>query len=193
MPMAPVPNARKGDEVAAGRLRGERLLLRPVTLTDVTERYVDWLNDERVNRFLETRHSRQTLDGVRAYVDRITRRDDEWLFAICLEADGTHIGNIKLGPVKPHHGVADISLFIGEPACWGRGYATEAIRLLSGHALRDLGLHKISAGMYASNDASLRAFLKAGYREEGRRRKHYLLDGRPEDVIELGLCAEDLA
>ena len=174
-------------------LRGRQVHLRPLGPEDVTERYVAWLNDPRVNRFLETRHSEQTLASVRDFIERVGGRDDEWLFAICLNADDRHVGNIKLGPVKAHHRVADISLFIGDADCWGRGYAAEAIALLSAYALQSLGLDKISAGMYASNEASLRAFLKAGYREEGRRRKHYLLDGKPEDVIELGLCAEDLA
>ncbi len=176
---------------AAGRLQGERLFLRALAPADVTERYLGWLQDAEVSRFLETRHERQTLDGIEAYVRATLDRDDSWLFAICRRPDGAHIGNIKLGPIKPHHSVADVSLLIGERACWGQGYGTEAIVLATDYAFAELGLGKLSAGLYAQNVASLKAFLAAGYRQEGLRRKHYLLDGEPADIIELGCCAED--
>jgi RimJ/RimL family protein N-acetyltransferase len=46
--------------------------------------------------------------------------------------------------------------------------------------------------MYAGNVGSIRAYLRAGFAQEGVRRKHYILAGEPTDVIELGLCADDL-
>ena len=43
--------------------------LRPLLAADVTEAYVDGLNDPEVHRYMEApRKQRQTLDGVRAYV-----------------------------------------------------------------------------------------------------------------------------
>ena len=172
-------------------LKTERLILRPLGAEDVSARYVAWLNDPAVNRFLETRHQAQTMESVRAFVDRVQARDDEHLFAICLRPENRHIGNIKVGPVKPNHRLADISLFIGERDCWGRGYATEAIARVSRFAFEELGLLKLSASFYEQNQGSLKAFLKAGYRQEGLRRKHYLLDGEPSDIIETGLCADN--
>lgn len=173
------------------RLVGERVLLRPLTAEDVTERYVGWLNDPEVSRFLETRHQRQTLESVAAFVARVTASADSWLFAICRLDDEFHIGNIKLGPEKPHHGLADISLFIGEREVQGRGFGREAIALAARFAFDGLGLRKLSAGCYVENRSSLNAFNRVGFRQEGVRRKHYLLDGRPSDIIELGLCADE--
>lgn len=170
---------------------GSALRLRPLTLADVSERYVTWLNDPAVNRFLETRHRVQTLESVAAFVSEMTSRADARLFAICLSDGDRHIGNIKVGPIKPNHALADVSLFIGERDCWGKGYATEAIRLASRFAFEQMPVVKLAAGFYAENVASIRAFLKAGYREEGLRRRHYILDGKPSDIVELGLCAED--
>lgn len=173
------------------RLVGERVLLRPLGAEDVTERYVGWLNDPEVNRFLETRHARQTLESVAAFVAQISTSADNWLFAICRLDDGAHVGNIKLGPKKAHHSLADISLFIGERDAQGRGFGREAIALAARFAFDSLGLRKLSAGCYAENRSSLGAFNRVGFRQEGLRRKHYLLDGRPSDIIELGLCADE--
>ena len=165
--------------------------LRELGPDDVTERYLAWLNDPEVKRYLETRHRRQDLEAIRAFVAHVNASEDEHLFGICLTADGRHIGNIKLGPIKANHSLADVSLFTGERDCWGQGYASEAIRLVSAFAIEELGLSKLAAGFYAPNEASISAFAKAGFSREGLRRKHYLLDGEPCDIVEMGLTAED--
>jgi len=180
-------------EAIPSEARSQRLHLRPVTLADVGERYVGWFNDPDVNRYLETRHRPQTLETVRDFVAGCLGREDVHLLAICLKDGERHIGNIKVGPVKPNHALADVSLFIGEKDCWGKGYGAEAIRLASRFAFENMPVVKLAAGFYAENEGSIRAFLKAGYRREGLRRKHYLLDGAPVDIVELGLCAEDYA
>ena len=190
--MSPAPSAFAHDS-STGRVSrsGGPLYLRPVTLEDVTPRYVGWLNDPEVKRFLETRHRPQTLEAVRDFVAAQLASEDRRLCAICLSADERHIGNIKVGPIKPNHALADVSLFIGERDCWGKGYASEAIALISRFAFETMPVVKLSASFYAANQASIGAFLKAGFRQEGVRRKHYLLEGALSDIVELGLCAED--
>lgn len=173
-------------------LASPRLLYRALSAEDCTPRYVSWLNDPRVNRFLETRFAPQTLQSVREFVERVGRSGDEHLFGMFSREGGAHIGNIKVGPVRAVHGVAEISLFIGETEYWGRGYAREAIAAVSRHSFERLGVRKLAAGMYAENEASYRAFRRVGYRDEGRRHAHYLLDGKPCDILELGCTAEDL-
>ncbi len=169
-----------------------RLRLRRLAAADCNQRYLGWLQDPQVNRYLETRFTAQTLAGIVAYVERVNASADENLFGIFLKAGRRHIGNLKVGPLRAHHALADISLFIGERDCWGQGYATEAIVAASRHAFAALGVRKLNAGIYAPNAGSTRAFLKAGYCEESRRPGHYLLDGKPCDILELGCTVKDL-
>jgi [ribosomal protein S5]-alanine N-acetyltransferase len=169
---------------------GHWVTIRPIARADVGPEYVGWLQDPEVNRYLETRFTEQNQATVAAFVERILASEDEHLFAICL--DGKHVGNIKIGPVKHRHQVADVSLFIGNRAAWGKGVATAAISLVSHYGVRMLGLRKLSAGVYASNRGSTGAFLRAGYVQEGHRRDHYLMDGTPVDLLEFGLRAQDL-
>ena len=169
-----------------------RLRLRPLAARDVTARYLGWLQDPQVNGFLETRFSAQSLASISAFVEAVNARADEFLFGIFLRARERHIGNIKVGPINAHHRIADVSLFIGEHDCWGQGYGTEAIAAVSRHAFDALGVRKLCAGMYAPNVASTRAFLRVGYREECRRPAHYLLEGAPCDIVELGCTSSDL-
>ncbi len=167
-----------------------RVAIRPISTGDVTQTYVDWLRDPEVNRYLETRHTEQTLASVGDFVRAMIASADQHLFAICL--DGKHVGNIKVGPVKHPHPLADVSLFIGDRAAWGKGVATAAIKLISRFAIRTLGLKKLNAGVYGPNIGSAKAFLNAGYTQEGLRRRHCRCGSDMVDVFEFGLCAEDL-
>lgn len=134
----------------------------------------------------------QTRETIREFVAAINAKNDEFLFGIYPRANDCHIGNIKVGPIHPYHRVGDVSLWIGDKNCWGKGYATEAIAAVSRHAFDVLGARKLSASMYEFNQGSYRAFIKAGYRHEGRRRAHYAFEGRRADLLLTGLIPEDL-
>jgi ribosomal-protein-alanine N-acetyltransferase len=171
------------------RIEATRIYMRTLGDQDCTAEYLSWLNDPEVNRYLETRFSLQSMDTIRDFVRTVNGKKNELLFGIFLKDGNHHIGNIKVGPINPHHRVADLSLFIGAKNYWGQGLASEAIAALSTYAFERLGVRKLAAGMYAPNRGSCQAFLKCGYRQEGIRRAHHLLDGRPCDIIELGLSA----
>jgi RimJ/RimL family protein N-acetyltransferase len=172
-------------------LTGESIYLREVRPEDVNDAYYRWLSDPAVTQYLETRYIPQSRQSILAFVQQMNGKSDEIFLAICRNEDDRHIGNIKLGPIKWIHGRGDISLFIGEKDCWGKGYATEAIRLLCQHAFDTLSLRKVTAGAYATNAGSIRAFEKAGFTREGRLRGQYLVGGRPVDHIWLGLLGEE--
>src|SRR5262249_1910815 len=91
-----------------------------------------------------------------------------YLLAIVENSSEAHVGNLKIGPIVTAHRMADISYFIGERDRWGRGYASESIRLATSFAFRKLGLRRLQAGLYESNRSSQRALEKAGYTYEAR-------------------------
>jgi RimJ/RimL family protein N-acetyltransferase len=172
---------------------GSRCALRLVTLADANERYVSWLGDSLVNRYLETRWSVHTLDSVRTFVAEALASPDSYLFAILDGPRGPHVGNLKIGPINPHHSFADISYFIGERAVWGRGLATDAIRTATRVGFDRLGLHRLQAGVYAGNVASARALTRAGYRLEGTLRAALTGAHGWEDLLRYGRLRDDPA
>jgi ribosomal-protein-alanine N-acetyltransferase len=176
-----------GTGVAGAIVTGARSYLREVRLSDVNERYLSWMNDSAVNQFLETRFVPQSLDSIADFVKRMTGRQDEPFFAICTVDGQEHIGNIKIGPINYRHRHADVSLLIGEKQYWGKGYATEAIGLITRFGFEVLNLNKLEAGCYEQNEGSARAFEKCGYSREGLLRGHLYLNGRETNCIRLGL------
>lgn len=174
----------------ANHLAGPGIQLRRLRATDASERYVSWLNDPEVNRYLESRFVHWTLDSVRAYIES-RQNEREHFFAICERAAGAHIGNIKLGPIDPHHRCADVSLVIGERAHWGRGAGSEAILLVTKYAFVELGLLKLQAGAYLANMGCIKAFERSGYVREGLLKERVLSNGIHDDVVMLGYTASD--
>jgi [ribosomal protein S5]-alanine N-acetyltransferase len=173
-------------------VEGERLYLRDVMPGDVGPTYLRWMTDSEVNRFLESRWSTHTLESLAAFVEG-QRRDPRSAFFAIMQKDGDrHVGNIKIGDIDWHHRRGDVGLLLGEKDTWGRGYAAEAIGLATRFGFEALRLHKLTAGCYAPNEGSRRAFLKAGWTEEGRRREAARLDdGSYVDLVLLGITEDE--
>ncbi|MBB4842417.1 RimJ/RimL family protein N-acetyltransferase/methionyl-tRNA formyltransferase [Paucibacter oligotrophus] len=146
------------------RLRVDGLELRCLHEDEVGEAYLGWLNDPLVNQYLEVRHAPPgSVAELRQFVRDVNVSPDNLLLGMFTQNGQHHIGNIKLGPINRLHRRAEIGIVCGDRAEWGKGYATTAIRLLSDFAEQHLDLQRLSAGCYAGNGGSLRAFQKAGF------------------------------
>lgn len=162
----------------------ELFLLDPA---DVAESYVSWLNDPALNRFLESRFALHTLDSTRAFVRACRDSDSTLMLGIrCRWLGAEHVGNIKI-EINKHHRVGEIGILVGNKQVHGKGVATQAIKTMATIARDTLGLRKLSAGCYASNQGSERAFIKAGFVVEALRPGHFLLEGQPEDLVLMGM------
>lgn len=97
------------------------------------------------------------------------------------------LGAISLHVAQAHrHG--EIGYWIGA-AQWGRGYATEAARKLTGYAFATLGLRRVEGRHFTRNNASGRVLQKLGMQLEGIHRDAYLRWGRFEDVAVYAILA----
>lgn len=156
------------------KIDGPTIQLTDFGVEDVNEDYVSWMNDSAVTKYLESRFDTHTRSSLERYVTDMNNRADVKLFRVLDKATEIHVGNIKLAPIDYHHRRAEVGLLIGNRAYWGRGIATEAIRLLTEYAFDVLGLTKITAGCYATNIGSRRAFEKAGYVVEAQQVDHFI-------------------
>lgn len=183
-------------ELGSGLDDGRGVYLRPLLPGDIDERYVGWFHDERVTQFLDARNL-STVDALAHLIEGFVQ-GTWYMFAIIERVGGWHIGNVKIGPINRRHQTADISIFIGEHECWGKGYATVAVSLAARIAFEQLGLRKLCAGMVDGNDHSVRAFVRAGWRIEARLPAQLLHKGLAKDRVVVGIlnprwCAESAA
>ncbi len=111
-----------------------------------------------------------------------TRADaEEWIaiaaslpLSCAIEVDGELAGGVgveELGGERS--GTGAFGYWLGREF-WGRGIGTDAARTLSDHALRDGGLRRLEATVFAPNAASARVLEKCGFALEARLAAYYL-------------------
>ncbi len=170
---------------------GKRLYLRPLLKSDITKRYLSWLNDAEVTRYIETGLFPVTEKDLEEFYKKIRVSKTDIMFAIIDKKHDLHIGNIKLGGIKWVHRFADLGIMIGDKAYWGRGYGEEACRLLLGYAFNRLNLNKVTLGSYATNLAALKTYKKVGFKIEGRIKKLLSIDGKYVDHVLMGILQSE--
>lgn len=122
---------------------------------------------------------------------------DQYYFTIrpstkgAAESQDELLGFVWLSRIEWNHGTASLSLGIGDRADRDKGYGSEALRLMLRYAFRELNLFRLSASVPAYNQAALRLFDKAGFRQEVVQRQAFLRAGKRWDGIYLGLLREE--
>ena len=174
-------------------LVGKKLYLRGIEQKDLEGRYFDWLNDYEITKYMESSFFPNTVEKLQEYFNSIGKSNNNVLLGIIDAETDTHIGNVRLGPINWVHRTSFLGIMIGEKDFWGKGYATEALKLVVDYAFNRLNLHKVSAGANASNKASIRAYEKIGFKIEGRRKEELYVDGTYHDGIIMGLTKGDFS
>jgi ribosomal-protein-alanine N-acetyltransferase len=141
-----------------------RFALRELTAADVTERYLGWLRDAGVARYIAAAATTRDLDDLREYVTQRVGREDILFLGIFDRASGLHIGNIKYEPVDPAKGYAIMGILIGDAAARGTGVAPEVLRATGAWLKHHRGIREIILGVERENVAAIRAYEKVGYR-----------------------------
>src|SRR3954453_2133677 len=169
-------------------LKGERVRLVPSETSLHLENALRWMNDPEVTARLDhllgvTRRQEE------AFFERIeTQREHDLHWAILAE-DGTHIGFIALHQIQWRARSAIGGIVIGDRSAWGRGYASDAVRVRTRFAFEQLGLHRIEG--HTINPAMRRVYEKCGYRPEGTARRMFWADGQWHDVTFYGILEDD--
>ncbi len=153
-------------------LRGLRITLRPLTGADYPL-IVPWYQDPEVLFFSEGAevHSYSPSETI-----SILEEISQTAHCFMIEAGGRPIGEIALQRMNlplllarhPGRDVRRMPVTIGEKGCWGKGFGTEAIRLLTRFAFTDEKvdiLYAVGIGSY--NPRSLRAFARVGFLVDG--------------------------
>jgi RimJ/RimL family protein N-acetyltransferase len=129
--------------------------------------------------------------------ERITQwsanEEDDLGFAIeTLDDPPLLVGHIGLWGARPKDRCATLGIALGREHI-GRGYGTDAMRVIVGYGFREMGLHRIQLAVAPFNSAGIRAYQKAGFVEEGRRRESVLHDGRWYDEVLMSILDREWA
>jgi aryl-alcohol dehydrogenase-like predicted oxidoreductase/RimJ/RimL family protein N-acetyltransferase len=149
-------------------IESDRLHLEPISLKFLTKKYLDWLNDKEVNKYLESGGNYE-FDSLKTYI--LNHQNNKTLFwAISIKSSKQHIGNIKIDPVDINNKSAELGIMIGDKNEWGKGYAFEAINAVEDYCLHSLKINTITLGLKRSNKNAFNLYRKLGYQEYNKNR-----------------------
>jgi RimJ/RimL family protein N-acetyltransferase len=170
-------------------LIGSKVYLRPLELADAPT-LVGWMNDPNVRRTLNTLRPLNE-QREREFIERTTNHPSDISFGIVARAADRFIGTTGLMLIKWSDRNACFGISIGDTSCWGRGYGTDATRLVTGYAFETLNLHRVWLHVFDYNAAGIKAYERVGYRREGVLREAVYRDGAYHDVLSMAILREE--
>ena len=175
-------------------LRGEKVLLRPLKRSDITN-FLKWFNDPEVIQYLvmylplTEMAEEKWIDGA---ASRIQAGTNVYFVIEVIEGDTIKaIGNTGLHGIDPKDHSATFGIVIGEKDYWSSGYGTEATQLVLDYGFQQLNLHRISSSAFAFNERSIRLHKKVGFKEEGRQREAIFKSGSFHDHVMFGILRDE--
>lgn len=140
-----------------------RFILRPLTVSDATQDYLQWMRDEVVLQFITGASRTQTLASLEEYILEKANNENCILFGIFERLSNTHIGNIKYEPICLDKSEAVMGVLIGDPAWRGKQVFSEVFEATQDFLAKSYSIRKIRLGVDSSNIQAIKAYQKMGF------------------------------
>jgi RimJ/RimL family protein N-acetyltransferase len=114
-----------------------------------------------------------------------------YYFAIRAREDDHLVGRAVIQWIEWANGGGFIRLGIGAAEDRGKGYGTQALRMLLRFAFAELNLFRVTALVPEYNEAAIAILKKFGFTREVSRRKSLERDGRRWDLYIFGLLRDE--
>lgn len=170
---------------------GESIYLRPLARADAPT-VIRYLNDPAVRRTLAS-YRPMSLEREHAFFDRLERGETDVVFAICRAADDAMIGMTGLHQLDAKNHRALFGITVGEVDEWGKGYGSEATRLMVEIGFDTFNLHRIALEVQEDNLRGIRAYEKAGFVREGLQREALWSEGRWKNLVGMAVLRSEWA
>ena len=169
------------------KMIGEKCFLSPIDIDDAAQ-YAEWLNSEEVFKYLLVGTSVISLDAEKEALLRLSK---EHVYRIVDRETDRLIGNVGLVSINHIHRTAELGIFIGRKEYWGKGYGTEALRLLVDYSFRILGLENIMLKVFDYNERARKSYEKVGFKRIGERRNSHYYNNERHNEVYMDIVKED--
>jgi RimJ/RimL family protein N-acetyltransferase len=115
---------------------------------------------------------------------------DSAVFSVVELATGGLVGEALLWAIDLHNRSAHVGISL-RPACRGRGFGVDVVRILCRYGFQLRGLRRLQLETLADNHAMMAVAEKLGFAREGMTRGSSWVNGRFRDDVIFGLLAEE--
>jgi RimJ/RimL family protein N-acetyltransferase len=172
------------------RLVGDKVVLKRHVPGNLAA-FMRWYADPEVSRLTRYQEGPMARPEIERFFHARVLGSDSLAMAIHERTSDRLLGTCAFSQLDGENGSALFHITIGEKDSWGKGYGTEATRLMLEHAFERLRLHRIGLSVFAFNERAIRAYRRAGFVIEGRAREAIRRDDRWWDEIEMSILDSD--
>ncbi len=153
------------------------------------ELFAAWNVDSEYQRLLDDRAFLFRTKTMQEWMEKDF--ESHYLFIIRTLRDDRPVGFIDLGGIDWSARGGWVAIGIGGRDDWGKGFGTDAMKVLLRYAFEELNLHRINLGVFEYNPRAIRSYEKAGFRHEGRQRDTLHRAGKYWDLLFMGILKSD--
>ncbi|PNZ24947.1 Spermidine N1-acetyltransferase [Staphylococcus petrasii] len=142
---------------------------------------LNWMKNDKLRYLIGTVYPITELEHENWFQNRMLEKDNR-MFVIELENE-TSIGIIGFKNLDWVNRNAELFIYIGEEAYWGKGYGTQALELMTKFAFNSLNLHMLYLEVFSYNKNATKTYERLGFKQDGVLRQSKFQDGKYYDKI----------
>ena len=143
---------------------------------ELVKDYLRMINDyENVGRFIGGNRESCTVESEIGWVRR-KLKEKAVIFSMIEKKSGDFIGTVEIADIAGGSGELGIAITAGKQ---DRGFGKEAVKAMTGYAIEELKLKKITLKVYPDNFRAIHVYKECGFREYGRTGKDIYMEYVP--------------
>jgi len=183
-------------DIATQLYEGSEIRFGPIDHEKDAEIESKWTHDSSFMRMMDSAPARpMSAAMIRKQYEKLEKQIEEnknlYHFMIRAREDDRLIGTAQVYRIEWANGNGFVRLGIGSAEDRGRGYGTQALRMLLRIAFAELNLFRVSAMVPEYNETAIVLLKKFGFVQEVCRRKALERDGRRWDLYVFGLLKDE--
>lgn len=135
----------------------------------------------------------QSLEDQKRWMEEDRKNQDRYKgFNLAIETkDGKYLGTCGVNHMDKKNKVAQVGIFIGDKEYQGKGYGTDAMKLLLEYLFDEFNANKVKLGVFSFNKRAIRSYEKCGFKVEVVQREALYRFGTYHDVINMAIMKEE--
>jgi len=167
--------------------KGEKVILRSYEKKDIDRAHA-LFNDYETRSFLDPGVILPMSHEEEEKFIELCRSNKEKGYNFAIETlEGEYIGGCGYFGLETKNRHTYIGIAIVDKKYWGRGYGTDAMKVLINFLFNELNIHKILLKVYSYNKRGIACYKKLGFIEEGYLREQIFRDGSYHDEMIMSL------
>tara|TARA_Y100001960_G_C14731621_1_gene857902 strand:- start:108 stop:737 length:630 start_codon:yes stop_codon:yes gene_type:complete len=174
------------------KVSGRNIYIKPISKNDITIEYVNWLNDNEVNKYLEVRHVKQNLISIFNYINNIRSKDGCDVFGIYYNKSDLMVGTIGISHFDKFNKRLEYGLLIGDKKARQIGIGFLATILFYEYIFSEYDIIKIYNPVVDENKNAWTLVESLGSIREGILRNHFIFSsGNIKNMYLYGILKDD--